>query len=96
MQYSLNEDGSHPVRAYVTDYVSSIVVGGSEGVGKDGALRTFFPHALGGKQCFGFRSGKSSGLIVGEIASLALVVAIPLAIGRQSFDEPDWVSKHSW
>ena len=50
VQYSLNEDGSHPVRAYVTDYVSSIVVGGSEGVGKDGALRTFFPHALGGKQ----------------------------------------------
>ena len=96
VQYSLNEDGSQPVRAYVTDYVSSIVVGGSEGVGKDGALRTFFPHALGGKQCFGFRSGKSSGLIVGEIASLALVVAIPLAIGRQSFDEPDWVSKHSW
>ena len=96
VQYSLNEDGSHPVRAYVTDYVSSIVVGGSEGVGKDGALRTFFPHALGGKQCFGFRSGKSSGLIVGEIASLALVVAIPLAIGRQSFDEPDWVSKRKW
>lgn len=96
VQYSLNEDGSQPVRAYVTDYVSSIVVGGSEGVGKDGALRTFFPHALGGKQCFGFRSGKSSGLIVGEIASLALVVAIPLAIGRQSFDEPDWVSKRKW
>ena len=96
VQYSLSEDGSHPVRAYVTDYVSSIVVGGSEGVGKDGALRTFFPHAIDGKQCFGFRSGKSSGLIVGEIASLALVVAIPLAIGRQSFDEPDWVSKHSW
>ncbi len=96
VQYSLNEDGSQPVRAYVTDYVSSIVVGGSEGVGKDSALRTFFPHAIDGKQCFGFRSGKSSGLIVGEIASLALVVAIPLAIGRQSFDEPDWVSKHSW
>ena len=96
VQYSLNEDGSQPVRAYVTDYVSSIVVGGSEGVGKDGALRTFFPHALGGKQCFGFRSGKSSGLIVGEIASLALVVAIPLAIGSQSLDEPDWVSKRKW
>ena len=96
VQYSLSEDGSQPVRAYVTDYVSSVVVGGSEGVGKDGALRTFFPHALGGKQCFGFRSGKSSGLIVGEIASLALVVAIPLAIGRQSFDEPDWVSKRKW
>ena len=96
VQYSLNEDGSHPVRAYVTDYVSSIVVGGSEGVGKDGALRTFFPHAIDGKQCFGFRSGKSSGLIVGEIASLALVVAIPLAIGSQSLDEPDWVSKRKW
>ena len=96
VQYSLSEDGSQPVRAYVTDYVSSVVVGGSEGVGKNGALRTFFPHALGGKQCFGFRSGKSSGLMIGEIASLALVVAIPLAIGSQSFDEPDWVSKHSW
>ena len=96
VQYSLNEDGSQPVRAYVTDYVSSIVVGGSEGVGKDGALRTFFPHAIDGKQCFGFRSGKSSGLIVGEIASLALVVAIPLAMKSQSLDEPDWVSKHSW
>ncbi len=96
VQYSLSEDGSQPVRAYVTDYVSSVVVGGSEGVGKDGALRTFMPHAQGGKQCFGFRSGKSSGLMIGEIASLALVVAIPLAIGSQSFDEPDWVSKHSW
>ena len=96
VQYSLSEDGSQPVRAYVTDYVSSVVVGGSEGVGKDGALRTFFAHAQGGKQCFGFRSGKSSGLMIGEIASLALVVAIPLAIGSQSFDEPDWVSKHSW
>ena len=96
VQYSLSEDGSQPVRAYVTDYVSSVVVGGSEGVGKNGALRTFFPHALGGKQCFGFRSGKSSGLMIGEIVSLALVVAIPLAIGSQSFDEPDWVSKHSW
>ena len=96
VQYSLNEDGSQPVRAYVTDYVSSVVVGGSEGVGKDGALRTFFPHALGGKQCFGFRSGKSSGLIVGEIASLALVVAIPLAMKSQSLDEPDWVSKRKW
>jgi hypothetical protein len=96
VQYSLSEDGSQPVRAYVTDYVSSVVVGGSEGVGKNGILRTFMPHALGGKQCFGFRSGKSSGLIVGEIASLAFVVAIPLAIGSQSFDEPDWVSKHSW
>lgn len=96
VQYSLNEDGSQPVRAYVTDYVSSVVVGSPEGIGKDGALRTFFPHAIDGKQCFGFRSGKSSGLIVGEIASLALVVAIPLAMKSQSLDEPDWVSKRKW
>lgn len=96
VQYSLSEDGSQPVRAYVTDYVSSVVVGSPEGIGKDGALRTFFPHAIDGKQCFGFRSGKSSGLIVGEIASLALVVAIPLAMKSQSLDEPDWVSKRKW
>ena len=97
VQYSLNEDGSQPVRAYVTDY--DLIGLGSPVWKADTPNMHHFIDKMpdqGGKQCFGFRSGKSSGLIVGEIASLALVVAIPLAIGRQSFDEPDWVSKHSW
>ena len=88
VEYSFDEQSDHHERFSLSDYVESITIGSYKGVSKEGVL-TRSMQATG--PCFAFRSGKSMGSSIGELATLATTVGIIVTIANASkMEEPDW------
>lgn len=83
VEYSFSETGEGARRASLTDYVQQIVVDGTEGVSREGVLTG--PVVPAG--CFAFRSGKSAGSTLGEVASVVAIAACLVGIGEANYQE---------
>lgn len=90
IEYSFKEIGEPVGRISVSDYVSEIKVDSRYGVTRDGELLN---HTKAFKRCFGFRSGKTTGAIVGEtLTTAALVGLVVLAITADPQPDSDFDS----
>ncbi|MBQ9637291.1 MAG: hypothetical protein IJV36_05280 [Prevotella sp.] len=77
------ETPAQPIRASLSDYVASIVIGGSDGVSKRGVLTN---QTTASSHCFAFRSGKDHAATIGGWAAVAGLVVLMATI---SPDMPD-------
>lgn len=89
IQYSFKELGEPETRATVSDYVETIRIDSRNYVSKYGRLQQ---TNMFSKPCFAFRSGKSTGTILGECISVAAVAGVVLICTAATPDEPefDW------
>ena len=74
ISYAVNEPHGSALRVNCTDFVSRITIDSEAGLSKDGQLRSPYTG-----HCFAFRSGKSTGTVIGECVAVATVAAVIVA-----------------
>lgn len=88
VEYSFDEQNDNRERFSLSNFVESITIGSYKGVSKGGVLARPMQEA---GPCFAFRSGKSLGSTIGELATLAATIGIVISIANASkMEEPDW------
>lgn len=85
VQYSFREFGGTKQKITVSNYVSRIQIDSRKWVSTDGVLRT---DKMNFAPCFAFRSGKSIGTSVGEVAVTAGMVGL-LILCADADNEPE-------
>lgn len=83
--YAVGADDGPRHRASVSDYVDRMVVGAYQGVSKEGTLAQPSPQA----NCFAFRSGRSKGAVIGEWATVGVLVVGAISIYSEAHSSPD-------
>lgn len=78
ISYAIDNPHSSAQRVNCTDYVTRIAIDSESGLSKDGLLRS--PYA---ERCFAFRSGKSTGAVIGEYATVAALAAVIIAYAAE-------------
>ena len=78
ISYAIDNPHSSAQRVNCTDYVTRIAIDSESALSKDGLLRS--PYA---GRCFAFRSGKSTGAVIGECATVATVAAVIIAYAAE-------------